>query len=329
MAETNSQRKLRAARLSIATASGLALLKLGAGLATGSLAVLASGIDSLLDILMSGVNFLAIRQAEQPADPSHPFGHGKFETLATLIQAFVIAGSGCWIIFESIQRLLHGAEPNQLTSGILVLVASAVASIWISRYLRRVARETDSSALQADSLHFAMDVYTNGALVVGLILIAWLETPWLDPVLSLLVACYILFEAIRLVGHGMRDILDEGLPEAVRMQIAGLIEAHHQYLVDYHHLRTRRAGSQKIIDFHLSVCKHLSVEEAHDIADHLERRIEEHIAGADVTIHIEPCPRQDCPGEERCQRKRTLPLPPMSIETNGGQGIDPAAADPN
>lgn len=310
MAASNSQRKLRAARLSIATASGLALLKLGAGLVTGSLAVLSSAIDSLLDILMSGVNFLAIRQAEQPADQSHPFGHGKFETLATLFQALVIAGSGCWIIFESIQRLLGGVQPKQLGSGILVLLLSAAVSSWISRYLRRIGRQTESSALEADALHFSMDVYTNAALVVGLILIAWLQTPWLDPVLSLLVACYILFEAVRLVRHGLRDILDEGLPEAVRLEITGLIEAHHQYLVDYHHLRTRRAGSQKIIDFHLTVCKHLSVEEAHDIADHLERRIEEHIAGADVTIHIEPCPREDCPGEQRCQRKR--PHPPFA-----------------
>lgn len=309
MAASNSQRKLRAARLSIATASGLALLKLGAGVVTGSLAVLASAIDSLLDILMSGVNFLAIRQAEQPADQSHPFGHGKFETLATLFQALVIAASGCWIIFESIQRLLSGDQPKQLGSGILVLLFSAAVSSWISRYLRRIGRQTESTALEADALHFAMDVYTNGALVVGLILIAWLQTPWLDPALSLLVACYILFEAVRLVRRGLRDILDEGLPEAVRLEISGLIEAHQQYLVDYHHLRTRRAGSQKIIDFHLTVCKHLSVEQAHDIADHLEKRIEQHIAGADVTIHIEPCPSQDCPGEQHCQRKRTSPPP--------------------
>ncbi|MHB1397386.1 MAG: cation diffusion facilitator family transporter [Trichloromonadaceae bacterium] len=312
MAASNSQRKLRAARLSIATASGLALLKLGAGLATGSLAVLSSAIDSLLDILMSGVNFLAIRQAEQPADQSHPFGHGKFETLATLFQALVIAASGCWIIYESIQRLLSGTQPKQLGSGILVLLFSAVVSYWISRYLRRIGRQTESSALEADALHFAMDVYTNGALVVGLILIAWLQTPWLDPALSLLVACYILFEAVRLVRRGLRDILDEGLPEAVRLEISDLIEAHQQYLVDYHHLRTRRAGSQKIIDFHLTVCKHLSIEQAHDIADHLEKRIGQHIAGADVTIHIEPCPREDCPGEQRCQRTRANP-PPATV----------------
>ena len=300
-----SRAKIRAARTSIATAAGLALLKLTTALMTGSLAVLSSAIDSLLDILMSGVNYLAIRQAEQPADEDHPFGHGKFETLATIIQAGAIACSGAWILFEAVQRLRHGAALERLGEGIAVLVLSTLVSIGIGRYLRRVARETDSSALQADALHFSMDVYTNLALVIGLVVIAFVHLPWLDPVLSILVAVYILFEALRLVRHGIRDVLDEGLPDAVRAEVTRLIEANKGDLLDYHNLRTRRAGSQKIMDFHLTVCKHLSVEEAHDIADQLEKRIEKEIQGADVTIHIEPCRREDCPGRERCPTEKT------------------------
>ncbi len=296
--------KLTAARLSIATATGLALLKLLTGLATGSLAVLSSAVDSLLDILMSGINFLAIRQAEQPADSSHPFGHGKYETLATLLQSLVIAASGSWIIFESIRRLLRGAEVQRLGEGIGVLTVSAAVSWWIGRYLRRTAERTESSALRADSLHFSMDVYSNLALVAGLIAMTLTGATWLDPVLSLLVASYIIFEALRLVRHGLRDALDEQLPESVRQEISRLIEAHKGDLLGYHNLRTRRAGSQKIMDFHLTVCKHLSVEEAHAIADHLEKRIEEDIRGADVTIHVEPCRRPDCPGREHCSADR-------------------------
>lgn len=297
--------KIRAARFSVGTAAGLATLKLVAGVFTGSLAVIASAIDSLLDILMSVVNYLAIRQAEQPADQSHPFGHGKFETLATLVQALVIAVSGGWIVYESIRRLLHGAELQRLGEGMAVLLFSAVISFCLTRYLRRVARETDSSALEADSLHFAMDVYTNLALVAGLALVSLLELPWLDPLLSLLVACYILFAAVQLVRRSLRDVLDEQLPDTVRAEVARLIESHQAHLLDFHNLRTRRAGSQKIMDFHLTVCKHLSVEEAHAIADHLEKRIEQQIAGADVTIHIEPCMREDCPGMQLCPTEKT------------------------
>lgn len=297
--------KIRAARLSIGTAAFLALVKLAAGLFTGSLAMLASAVDSVLDILMSGVNYLAIRQAEQPADESHPFGHGKFETLATLIQSLFIALSGGWIVFESIHRLIRGADLSHLEGGALVLAGSSLASWLISRHLRKVAAATDSSALQADALHFSMDVYTNLALGAGLIAVRFFQASWLDPVLSLLVAFYILYEALHLVRHGLRDVLDTELPEPLRREVERLIEAHHQHIHGYHNLRTRRAGSQKIMDFHLTVCKHLSVEEAHAIADHLEKRIEEEIKGSDVTIHIEPCREEGCPGMERCPFDRS------------------------
>ncbi len=292
--------KIAAASLSVFTALGLAILKLVTGLFTGSLAVITSAIDSLLDILMSGINLMAIKHAEQPADEQHPYGHGKFETLATLFQSIVIAVSGVWIIYEAIQRLIEFSPIKQTGIGIGVMTISTIASYLISRHLRKVAKETDSSALEADSLHFTMDVYTNLALLIGLVLITQFNLPWLDPVMSIFVACYILFESIRLMRHGMRDILDEQLPDTVRKEIEALIDDHKHELFGYHNLRTRRAGSQKMIDFHLTVCKHLSVKEAHDITDYIEKKIADNIIGSDVTIHVEPCRKHDCPGRETC-----------------------------
>lgn len=302
---TNSIKKIRAARVSIITASSLALLKLTTGLITGSMAVLASAVDSLLDILMSSINFVAIRKAEEPADECHPFGHGKYETVATLIQAFIITLSGSWIIFESGRRLIQGSSLQNLEGGVGVLVISLFASIGISRYLKRIAKETDSSALEADSLHFAMDVYTNLALAVGLIVVRFVNLPWLDPALSILVGFYILIEAFRLVRHGMRDVLDAELPAGVRDSVTRLIEEHREHLIDYRNLRTRRAGSQKFIDMEMIVCRHLSVEEAHDIADMLEEKIKKSINGADITIHIEPCHKEACPGMDVCTSEKT------------------------
>jgi cation diffusion facilitator family transporter len=291
---------MAAARLSIFTALGLAVTKLATGLFTGSLAVLSSAIDSLLDILMSGINMMAIHHAEQPADEQHPYGHGKFETLATIFQSIVIALSGSWIVYEAIQRMIVTRPVKQTGVGIAVMTVSLAASFLISRHLRKVARATDSSALEADSLHFAMDVYTNLALLVGLALISRFDLPWLDPAMSIAVACYILYESLRLLRHGLRDILDEQLPVAVRAEIEALINDHKHELFGYHNLRTRRAGSQKLIDFHLTVCKHLSVEEAHNITDYIEKKIAEQISGTDVTIHVEPCRRPECPGREAC-----------------------------
>ena len=302
-----SSAKITAARASIAVAVGLALLKLVAGVLTGSLAVLSSAVDSLLDILMSGINFAAISHAEQPADEKHPYGHGKFETLATLFQSIIIAVSGGWIIFEATRRLLQGSLVAQPSGGVAVMTISLAASWLISRYLKRVARQTDSSALAADALHFSMDVYTNLALLVGLVILAWTGLPWIDPVMSLLVAVYILVEAIRLLRRGLGDVLDEQLPGEIQAQLEEAIQEHKHELFGYHNLRTRRAGSQKLIDFHLTVCKHLSVEEAHRITDHLERKIADHIPGSDVTIHIEPCRRHDCPGREVCPTQAIRP----------------------
>lgn len=306
--------KIAAARVSLATAFTLAVAKLATGLMTGSLAVLSSAVDSLLDILMSGVNFMAIHQAEQPADERHPYGHGKFETIATIFQAIVIAVSGGWICIEAVRRLQTGSAVEKPLGGIAVMIVSLTASLLITRYLRRVAKATESSALEADSLHFAMDVYTNLALLLGLLAMFWLDLPWLDPVMSLLVAGYIMFEALRLLRHGMRDLLDEQLPDEVRAEIEQLLGSNQGELFDCHNLRTRRAGSQKLIDFHMTVCKHLSVEEAHRMTDYLENRIADRFNGSDVTIHIEPCQKADCPGRANCP---TVKIHPRSMKKGG------------
>jgi len=294
--------KIRAAVVSICGALSLAIIKLIIAVSSGSMAVMASAVDSLLDILMSGVNYMAISHAERPPDQCHPFGHGKFETVATLFQALVITGFGAWIIYEATQRLTEGRHLQELNQGIGILAFSAVVSWFIARYLSKIAKQTDSSALEADSLHFRMDIYSNLGLMIGLLLIRWFHIDWLDSALSILVASYILHEALQLIKRSMTDILDHQLPEDIQQQIHELISSHKGPLAGYHGLRTRRAGSLKIMDFHLEVCKEITVADAHKLADGLEKRIEKTIPGADVIIHIEPCETSNCPGVNNCQQ---------------------------
>lgn len=303
----SDNRKIRATQISVGTATSLAALKVVTALFTGSMSILASAIDSLLDIGMSLVNYFAVRHAEKPADDDHPYGHGKFETLATLFQAVIITVSGLFVLYESGRRLLGDVELVQLEGGMWVLAISAAASYAITRHLRRVARETDSSALEADSLHYSMDVYTNLALLLGLALIRWTGAAWIDPLLSFFVGLYIIHEAYDLVKHSMRDVLDAELPATVRKEVESLINAHKHRLIDFHNLRTRRAGSQKIMDFHITVCKEMTVQEAHEITDHLEERIKQEISNADVIIHVEPCERVDCPGRSHCEAAKARP----------------------
>ncbi len=293
-----SEKKIRAAKFSIGTAVSLAVMKFTVGILSGSMAVLSSAIDSMLDILMSGVNFLAIRQAEQPPDANHAYGHGKFETMATLVQSLVIGGSGVWIMIESIRRLAVGAVPSGLGSGIVVLTLSVVGSWAISRYLVKVAKETDSSALAADALHFSMDVYTNLALLAGVTAMVFFRLYWIDSLLSMLVACYILYEAMKLIRLSLKEVLDEQLPEPLRQQVESIIRQHGGENVSFHNLRTRKAGSHKLIDFHMTVCKDLSVAEAHQLTDELEQEIAKAVQGVDITIHVEPCLLEDCNKED-------------------------------
>ena len=298
----NSAKKLFAAKLSITAAVCLAVSKFIIGIVTGSMAVLSSAIDSMLDILMSGVNFLAIRHADQPADEKHAYGHGKFETIAAVVQSLIIGGSGVWIFLESMRRLISGTAPTNLGSGIIVLAVSIVVSFGISRYLVKTARETNSPALESESLHFAMDVYTNLALAVGLILMFFFTIPWLDALLSLCASCYIMFEAFRLIRKAMGDILDAQLPLDEQNTIETIIETQGSGQWNIHNLRTRRSGSHRIIDFHLTVCRNLTVQTSHSITEMLEKKIDEKLPNSDVIIHIEPCSHKDCKGEpESCE----------------------------
>ena len=297
----------------------LTLLKLAAGIFGRSQALVADAVHSLSDFATDFAVLVGLRLSSKPRDEDHSYGHGKFETLATIIQSVVIGASGLWVMVESVRRLLAGVELGNLQGGIAVLAGSAVVSWKVSRFLVKTARETDSSALQADSLHFSMDVYTNLALLVGLVLITWFGIAWLDPVLSIVVALYIFYQAFGLVRYGLRDILDERLPDTLREEITQVLEAHRKDLLGYHRLRTRRAGSQKIIDFHLTLCKFLSVEEAHAIADHLELRIKQRIPGADVTIHVEPCVLDQCPGYESCPGRQDSPKGRASFLAASGQ----------
>lgn len=300
-----SNPKIRAAVVSVTAAILLAAIKTVVAFTSGSMAVMASAVDSLLDIVMSGVNFIAIRHAEQPADDCHPFGHGKFETLATLFQAAVIMTTGIWIVYEAGTRLYSGKQNLDVNQGIGILTFGVLAAWGISTYLQRAANKTDSSALAADALHFRMDIFSNLGLLIGMLLIRWFHLPWLDSTLSILVAAYILREAFKLIRHSLRDMLDHELPEEIKSQVRDIIEQQNLPLAGYHNLRTRRAGSRKIMDFHLEVCKHMSVEDAHDIADQLENGIESAILGADVTIHIEPCAEGHCPGTNACTQEKS------------------------
>lgn len=321
--KADDRKRMGAARFSLASAVALATAKFVVGILSGSLGVLSSAFDSLADIFMSAVNLVSIRKSMQPADTSHPYGHGKVETLATVFQGGVIGATGIWVVREGILRLVSKRVPESADAGIAVMLVGVIASWYVSSRIRRAGEETGSTALVADSLHFRTDVYTNAGILVSLALFRLTGWAWLDPGVALAVGIYITAVAAKLLFEAVQDLVDRGLPRETVARVEGIIDSHRPLIVDFHDLRTRRSGSEKHVDFHVVVCRQFLLEDAHRVADHIEKEVGHALGNARVVTHIDPC-EIECPGKDECQRIlsdiRSLDDPGSKKAPGGGVG---------
>jgi len=283
-----------AIKLSIIIVVVLIALKVAVGVITGSLSVLAQAADSFLDLFAISVTFLAIRIAARPADEEHPFGHGKAENVAAIIQAILIFIAGGSIIYAAIRRIQTDAVLEMTGAGMGVMAVSIITSVFLSRYLLRVSKKEDSMALEANAHNIAADVYSAAAVLAGLIAVRLTGLGIIDAILAGLVALFILKVAFDVLRHSFGGLVDAKLPEEEEQSIMDAITEHYGgEVVSFHKLRTRKAGRQRYIDLHLVMPKHVSIEEAHNMCDHLEKDIMVRLVYTDVTIHVEPCD-EDC-----------------------------------
>ncbi len=289
-----------AAAVSLVVVIGLIVLKVAVGIVTGSISVLAQAADSLLDLFAILITFLAVLIAARPADADHHFGHGKAEDVAAVVQAGLIFTAGGLIIYSAVRRIILGTTIELTEAGMGVMVVSIIASIFLSRFLLRVSRATDSIALEANARNIAADVYSALGVLAGLVIIRFTGLNILDPVVALLVALLILKAAYDVLKKSFGGLIDVKLPASEEGVIREAIMEHVGELVDFHRLRTRKAGDQRYIDLHLVMPKDMSVEESHRMCDHLERDIRSKLKHASLTIHVEPC-------NEECDR---CPVPP-------------------
>ena len=281
--------KSSAAGLSVAYNSLLIILKVVAGLLTGSISILAEAIHSLLDLAAAVIAFFGVRVSDRPADEQHPFGHGKAENVSGVVEAGLIFVAAGIIIYEAAKRLITGVTVELLELGIGVMAVSVVVNIVVSRHLLKVSRATDSIALEADARHLTTDVWTSAGVLVGLVVVRLTGLVILDPIIALVVALFILKAAYDVLRKSFGGLVDIRLPEAEEAEIKSCIMAHYSELVSFHELRTRKAGSWRYIDLHLVMPKNASIEEAHRMCDHLEQDIENRLQYTSVIIHVEPC----------------------------------------
>ncbi len=271
---------------SVLVASILIFAKLAAYWYTSSVSVLASLIDSLMDIGASLLNLLAVHYALAPPDKEHRFGHGKAESVAGLAQATFIAGSGVFLIFESIERLLHPKPIEELTIGLAVMIFAIVATSALVLFQHYVVSRTHSAAIKADSLHYKTDLLTNIAIIAALVLsqVGWLGV---DPLFALAIAVYILYSAWNIGKDAFHELLDHELPDEKRKKIIEIAKSHPKVL-GMHDLRTRLSGRTEFVQMHLELDDTLPLKEAHDIADEVEDKIRKALPAADVVIHQDP-----------------------------------------
>jgi len=290
------RRKLNVALLSVISNTTLVIMKLAVGLMIGSVSIMSEAIHSGVDLLAAIIATFSVKTSGIPADTRHPFGHGKVENISGTIEALLIFLAAIWIISEAINKLLHPVPMEYVSWGIVVMIISTAVNIIVSKMLFKVAKDTDSIALEANAWHLRTDVYTSLGVMVSLALI-WLGhqiTPdpnihWLDPVAAIGVAILILGAAYKLTVQSVRDLMDVKLPAEEEAWIRNLITTHQPVIHGFHQLRTRKAGNVRFVDFHIKVDPYMSVEESHQITDELSRSIENHFPKTSVTIHTEPC----------------------------------------
>ena len=273
--------------VAVAVALLLSVIKAGVWFRTGSVVILTSLVDSMLDTVASVVNLVAVRQALLPADSSHRFGHGKAEALAGLGQSLVIAVSAVFLLYQSGERLANPQPVVDVDIGINVMIFSMVVTFALLMFQRYVVRRTGSVAISADSLHYASDFLVNAGAIAALILVSQFDWGIADPLFAAGIGLYILYTAWSIVAQSYDILLDRELPDEERLEIRRLVLAN-EAVRDLHDLRSRQSGSDIFIQVHIELDGFLTLNQAHEISDEVEMGIRKAYPGAEVLIHTDP-----------------------------------------
>ena len=295
--------KARVAALSILSNTTLVIIKLIAGIVTGSVSVISEAIHSGLDLLAAVIAFMSVRISSRPPDQEHRYGHGKFENISGTIEALLIFVAAIWILVEAYHKIIRGGEVHTLGVGVAVMAVASMANFTISNLLMKVARKTDSIALEADALHLRTDVYTSVGVLLGLAVIAITKIQILDPIIAIIVALLIMKAAWDITVKAFTPLLDVALPPEEEEEIIRAVELIvPQGLLGIHELRTRRAGAARYVDMHMVVPRDLSIAEVHNLCDLVEEKINERLPMVNVMVHAEPCEDNDCGLCKGCER---------------------------
>ncbi|AXH12580.1 cation diffusion facilitator family transporter [Halarcobacter bivalviorum] len=279
----------KATVVSSSVAAILTLIKLVVGIASGSVAVLASAIDSVLDMFVSIFNYFAISNSEKPADKHFNYGRGKIEALASVIEGTIICISGLFLLYQAIKKAINEETSQYLEISLIVMTISIVITVSLVIYLNRVAKETGSMVIKADALHYKTDVYTNAAVFISLILVNFTGIELIDVIVGGGISLFIIYSAYELIQDGILVLLDRAVDEEIVEKIIEIIK--NEEKVNTHHLlKTREAGSQTFVEVHLVFDCLITLMDAHRVSDKIEDKIKNLDPKKDwiINIHMDP-----------------------------------------
>jgi len=279
----------KATIVSSIVATILIFIKLTIGILSGSIAVLASAIDSVLDLIVSAFNLFAITKSEKPADKDFNYGRGKIEALAAVIEGTIIAMSGIFIFYEAVKKAIHSEPTKLIQTSIIVMVISIILTIILVVFLNTVAKKTDNLVIKSDALHYKTDIYSNGAILLALILIKYTGIQIIDSIFGGLIAIYIIYSSYEIIKEGVLMLLDIALDDEMVEKIKDTIISENG-VTNYHFLKTRKAGNTNFVDVHVVMTPDISLLEAHRISDNIEDKIKTLSNDNDwsIIIHLDP-----------------------------------------
>src|SRR5437016_10384510 len=281
------QLRVRATYASLAVAVVLIAAKFIAWVGTGSVALLSSLVDSLVDAAASLVNFFAVRHAATPADREHRFGHGKAEPLAALGQSAFLVGSAMLLMAEAIRGLVSPGPVSNPPAGIVVMLASIVVTVALVTYQRHVVRHTGSLAIGADELHYRGDIILNFSVIATLVIGHEFSVSLLDPLFGAAVGVWIIYSAVKIARLSLTQLMDRELPDPERARIRAIAESHPE-VAAVHDIRTRVAGPTAFIQLHIEMDGAMDLLHAHEVSDDVEARLTQAFPHAEIIIHEDP-----------------------------------------
>lgn len=270
----------------------LIVIKLYAYLATKSVSLLSSLMDSCFDTVASIITALSVLHAAMPADTQHRFGHGKMEALSSLAQAVFVTLTACFLLYEAGGRLIHPVSIEAPMIGVIVTAISIVLTIGLVVFQRHVIKRTQSIAIAADHLHYKGDLLMNMGVIAALVITAYTGIAAIDALFALGIALHLLWGVWSIVRQSVDILMDKELPLSTRKDILALINRH-PAAVDVHDLRTRSTGERIFIEFHLELDGAMSLKAAHDVTEEIERMIFAAYPASEVIIHQEPAGLDD------------------------------------